>query len=54
MASRPRKGAWIEMRSYLGAQEDGQGRPRKGAWIEIMMLTVGRAVPKSPPQGGVD
>ncbi len=53
-ASRPRKGAWIEIPGRPGGQPGKRGRPRKGAWIEIEKAQDALERIKSPPQGGVD
>ena len=52
--SRPRMGAWIEIRAFSTNGILGRRRPRMGAWIEIMSARRNEITFQSPPHGGVD
>ena len=52
--SRPRMGAWIEIKNPVASVVGGPGRPRMGAWIEILADTASVFGSLSPPHGGVD
>ena len=52
LTGRPRKGAWIEMRTPATEKITANSRPRKGAWIEIQAVADAVAKGKVAPARG--
>ena len=52
MASRPARGAWVEILILIDEIGVLQSRPARGAWVEIMKVTVvGKSHRGRAPQG---
>ena len=51
-ASRPARGAWIEITSVTRCKDCKQSRPARGAWIEIQNRSPGNRREMSRPARG--
>ncbi len=51
-ASRPVRGAWIEIRMFKGMEMDMESRPVRGAWIEILAMCWKMAITAVAPRKG--
>ena len=52
MASRPARGAWIEIPTSLKVGTTKPSRPARGAWIEIVKSKNGRSYAGVAPRKG--